>query len=85
MIAHFLPMLIVTTLGGGAVALGAIEGLGEATANLLKLLSGRRSDTTRRTPWVFAGYGVSVSVKPIVALATAPWHVALGRIVDRMG
>ena len=43
-----LPLFITVTLGLPATALGAIDGIAEATANFAKLASGRLSDRSRR-------------------------------------
>lgn len=86
MIVPLLPAFVVTVLGGGALALGAIEGAAEAVASVLKLVSGRWADRVgRNRPFVLAGYGLSSLARPLVALAMAPWHVLLVRVLDRTG
>ena len=47
MVIPLIPLLLVTVLAAGPVALGLIEGAAEMLANLLKLWSGRRSDGRR--------------------------------------
>lgn len=85
MIFPLLP-LFLTTLGAGPALLGIIEGLADATANMLKLGVGEWSDRLRRRrPFVLFGYGLSGAVRPLMALATAPWHVLAVRVVDRIG
>ncbi len=85
MIVPLLPAF-VTTLGAGALALGWIEGVSDAVASVLKLLSGRWSDRLgRRRPLVVGGYVLASVVRPLVALATAPWHVLAVRATDRVG
>jgi Na+/melibiose symporter-like transporter len=55
-----LPAFITIVLGLPATALGAIDGVAEATANFAKLFSGRLSDRSRRRkPWVMAGFGLA--------------------------
>ena len=62
-----LPAFITIVLGLPATALGAIDGVAEATANFAKLASGRLSDRSlRRKPWVIAGYGLAALSKPLV-------------------
>ena len=86
MVYPVLPAFLVGTLGASALALGAIEGVAEASAAFFKLLSGRLSDLRgRRRPWVLAGYGLSGLVKPLLALALTPWHVLAVRFTDRAG
>jgi MFS family permease len=53
---------------------------------LLKLVSGWLSDRwSRRKPLVVAGYGLSSLARPLVAVASAPWHVLAIRLADRIG
>jgi MFS family permease len=86
MIFPLLPVLLATLPGAPAVALGLIEGIAEATAAAVKVVSGRLSDRApRRKPLVLAGYGLSSVVRPLIALATAWPHVLLVRFVDRIG
>ena|SRR5579864_2336810 len=54
-----LPIFLTTVLGASATALGAIEGVAESTASLLKLVSGWLSDRLPgRKPLVVIGYGL---------------------------
>lgn len=86
MIFPLLPVLLATLPGAPAVALGLIEGVAEATAAAVKVVSGRLSDRApRRKPIVVAGYGLSSAVRPFVALAAAWPHVLLVRFLDRIG
>jgi MFS family permease len=65
---------------------GLVEGLAEATAAGLKIVSGWLSDRARRRkPLIVAGYGLSTVARPLLALATAPWHVLAVRLADRTG
>src|SRR4051812_9590977 len=85
MIFPLLPVFI-SSLGGGATFLGLIEGLADATSSLLKLASGYLGDRPgRKKPLVMFGYGLATVVRPFVALATAPWHVLVVRVTDRIG
>ena len=53
---------------------------------VLKLASGWASDKIgRRKPLVAVGYGISTVVKPVLALAAAPWHVLALLGVERVG
>jgi MFS family permease len=65
---------------------GLIEGVAESTASLLKVVAGRMSDrVSRRKPLILFGYGLSNSVKPLLALVTS-WPLALIFIfLDRVG
>jgi MFS family permease len=86
MVLPLLPAFLTTVLGAGARMLGWIEGMAELVASVLKLLSGRWADRTgRNRPFVVAGYGLASVVRPLVGLATAPWHVLAVRVTDRVG
>jgi MFS family permease len=86
MIYPLLPVFLAGTLGAGMLSLGLIEGVAEATASLLKVVSGLWSDRVRRRkPLVLAGYTLSGSVRPLIGLATAWPHVLLLRFSDRVG
>lgn len=81
-----LPAFITMVLGLPATALGAIDGVAEATANFAKLFSGRFSDRSlRRKPWIMAGYGIAALSKPLFPLATSAVTVLLARFIDRIG
>jgi len=81
-----LPAFITIILGLPATALGAIDGVAEATANFAKLASGRLSDRTlKRKPWVVAGYGLAALSKPLFPLAASAVTVMAARFADRIG
>lgn len=85
MIYPLLPIFL-QALGGSPAFVGLVDGLAEATASLLKLLSGYMAERTpRKKPMVLVGYGLAAVVRPLVALATAPWHVLAVRLTDRIG
>src|SRR5580704_15871388 len=85
MIYPLLPAFLVS-LGAGAGALGWVEGTAEATSALVKTWSGRISDrASSRKPFVVFGYGIATLVRPLMAIATAPWQVVLVRATDRFG
>jgi MFS family permease len=66
--------------------LGVIEGLAEALAALVKIVSGRVSDRLpRRKPLVVAGYGLSSLARPLMAVCLTPAHVLAVRLADRLG
>jgi len=80
-----LPAFLVS-LGAGAAYLGVIEGAAEATAALLKYLSGRWADRTRRLlPLAVLGYGLAGLARPFLSIARAPWQVLVVRNIDRVG
>src|SRR6478752_4051436 len=81
-----LPAFITLVLGLPVTALGAIDGVAEATANFAKLFSGRLSDRSlKRKPWVMAGYGLAALSKPLFPLAASAPAVMAARFADRIG
>ena len=86
MITPLLPAFVTGTLKAGPAFLGLIEGAADAAASVLKIVSGALSDRLpRRKPLVVAGYGLASLVRPLMAAATAAWHVLAIRIADRIG
>ncbi|HKJ93334.1 MAG TPA: MFS transporter [Longimicrobiales bacterium] len=86
MIYPLLPLFLTTTLGAGAAVLGLIEGIAETTSSFVKLVGGWISDRVHRRKLLIAwGYGIAVVVRPLIALASAPWHVLAIRFGDRIG
>ena len=81
-----LPAFVTVTLALPVVALGAIDGVAEATASFAKLASGRLSDRDRRRkPWIIAGYGLAALSKPLFPLAGGPIELMGARFADRVG
>ena len=81
-----LPAFLTVTLGLPVAAMGAIDGIAEATASFAKLAAGRLSDRTRRRkPWVLLGYGIAALSKPLFPLAATAWPVLGARFADRIG
>ena len=81
-----LPAFITLVLGLPATALGAIDGVAEATASFAKLFSGRLSDrSAKRKPWIMGGYGLAALSKPLFPIAASAPAVMLARFADRVG
>ncbi len=77
--------LFLTTIGGGAAALGIIEGVSDAASSVLKLTMSYYSDRVgRRKPILAAGYFVT-AIMGAMGLATAWWQVLAIRSVAWMG
>jgi MFS family permease len=86
MIFPLLPLFLVQVLGAGPAFLGLVEGVAESTASLLKLFGGWISDRIgRRKVLAVWGYSIAALARPLVAVATAPWHVLAVRFTDRIG
>jgi MFS family permease len=86
MILPLLPLFLRSVLQATTTFIGLIEGAAETTASLLKLFSGVLSDRMKkRKALVLAGYGLSSVTRPLIAAATAGWHVLAVRMADRVG
>jgi MFS family permease len=86
MIYPLLPAFVAVTLGAGPKALGMIEGAAEATASVLKVVSGKLADRlTRRKPLIVVGYGLSGMVRPLIAVAGSWLAILAVRMSDRVG
>jgi len=81
-----LPAFLTITLGLPVAAMGALDGVAEATANITKLVSGRLSDRSmKRKPWILLGYGMAALSKPLFPLAQGALPVLGARFIDRIG
>jgi MFS family permease len=86
MIYPLLPIFLAGVLGANASFIGAIEGVAETTASLLKLLSGWWSDKMKtRKPFVVVGYLIASVARPFTALAQNATQVLGIRVTDRVG
>ncbi len=85
LIYPLLPILLTVVLGAPAAVVGVVEGVAEGVAAATKVVAGRRSDRTRKVPWVGLGYGLAAVGKVLVAAAGVWPVVLLGRSVDRVG
>jgi MFS family permease len=86
MIYPLLPSFLVGPLKAGPAFVGLVEGVAESVASLTRIVAGRISDRQpRRKPMIVAGYGLSSLMRPLVAVAMAPWHVLAIRTADRLG
>ena len=86
MVYPVIPAFVTTTLGGSAVALGALDGAADLTAAAVKWGSGRLADRPRwAKPLILAGYGLAVLIRPLIAVAGAAWQVVGFRVLDRVG
>jgi MFS family permease len=86
MIHALLPVFVVGTLGAGAIWLGVIEGVAEATACIVKVFSGTLSDRWgKRKSLALLGYGLAAITKPLFPLAGSAVTVFAARCIDRIG
>ena len=81
-----LPLYLTTVLGLSVLAVGIIEGVAEATASMLKVVSGFLSDRfAARKSLALLGYGLAALVKPVFPLADTAIGVVAARFIDRVG
>lgn len=86
LIHSLLPIYITSVLGASMLTLGAIEGIAESTASIVKVFSGMLSDYLgRRKLLTVLGYGLAAVTKPIFPLASSIGWVVFARFVDRVG
>ncbi len=86
MILNILPLFLSNVFGVRTSVIGLIEGVAEATASLLKVVSGWLSDRLRARKWLaVGGYALSALAKPFFYLANSWGMVAGVRWADRVG
>jgi MFS family permease len=86
MLFNLLPIFLYSVLGVKTAFIGLIEGLAQAVASLLKIVSGWMSDRLgMRKPLAVAGYAISTLAKPFLYLTTTWPGVLLVRFADRLG
>ncbi len=86
MVINILPLFLSNVLGVKTNIIGLIEGVAEATASLLKMVSGWLSDKLNTRKWLAVlGYGVSALSKPFFYFANTWGAVAAIRWADRVG
>ncbi len=86
MVYPLLPLFLTGVLGASTTVVGLVEGIAEATASMFKVVGGRVSDRiAARKPLLLFGYGFPALLRPVLALATAPWQVLGYRFLDRVG
>lgn len=86
MIVPLLPMFVTGVLGLGPAVLGAMEGLAETTAVILKYFSGVISDIrkNKKGPTIF-GYLISNIFRPLIAISSSATQIIALRMGDRVG
>jgi len=86
LIHSLLPVFMVTGLGATMLMVGIVEGVAEATAQMVKVFSGTISDHLgRRKGLTVLGYGLGALSKPLFALALTVHWVFVARFMDRIG
>lgn len=86
MIYPIVPIFLSVVLGVPATILGFIEGMADATANILMAISGVVSDKIhRRKVFVELGYGFSAVSHLLMSVAFSWPTVLLSRVTNRAG
>lgn len=77
---------LLASLGATALVVGVVTGIGEASALLLRLVSGPLTDRTRRFwAWTIAGYALTVITVPMLGLTGILWLACGLVIAERVG
>jgi MFS family permease len=86
MLYPILPIYLTQYLNAGGSIVGVIEGIAQATQNIIQGFSGWLSDKLqRRKPIALVGYILSAVSKPFIGLASAWPGVLAARFTDRLG
>jgi MFS family permease len=85
MLYPILPIFLTQTLKASGSIVDLVEGIAEATQNIVQGFSGWLSDKLqRRKPIALVGYTLAAIAKPLMGFATA-WPGVLGaRFLDRL-
>lgn len=86
MLYPILPIFLTQTLKASGSVVGLVEGVAEATQNIVQGFSGSLSDKLqRRKPVALVGYFLAAIGKPLMGVATVWQGVLGGRLLDRLG
>ena len=86
MLYPILPIFLTQVLHASGSVVGLVEGIAEATQNIVQGFSGWLSDKLqKRKALALIGYFVSAFGKPLMGIATAWPGVLGGRFLDRLG
>ena len=86
MLYPVLPIFLTQTLNASGSIVGLVEGVAQATQNIVQGFSGALSDKLqKRKPIALVGYLLAAIAKPLIGLSTV-WQGVLGaRVLDRFG
>ena len=86
MVQSVMPIFLGVVLGVPPLGVGLIEGVADAVASFLKIISGWVSDKMgKRKGLAILGYSLSVLSRPFFALTSSFTHVFGLRVLDRIG
>jgi MFS family permease len=86
MIHAVLPIFIITTLNGGALTVGIVEGIAAGSIAIMRVFSGGLSDILRvQKGLAVFGYALSAATRPFFAIAIDPLWVMGAQLGDWLG
>lgn len=86
MLYPVLPIFLTQVLLAPVALVGVIEGIAEATQNIVQGFSGRIADKLQNNKKIaLFGYGLAALAKPFMGLAGNWQHFLVGRALDRLG
>jgi MFS family permease len=86
MLYPVLPIFLTQVLKANGSVVGLVEGIAEATQNIVQGFSGSLSDRLqRRKSIAIVGYALAAISKPLIGLSTVWQGVLGGRFLDRLG
>ena len=86
MLYPVLPVFLTQTLHASGSAVGLIDGVAQATQNIVQGFSGWLSDRLqKRKSIALAGYLLAAVSKPLMGLSTSWQEVFAARVLDRVG
>src|SRR6266496_1824781 len=84
MLYPVLPVFLTQTLHASGSVVGLVEGVAEATQNIVQGFSGWLSDRLhRRKPIAFTGYALAALAKPLMGISAVWQGVLSARFLDR--
>lgn len=86
MLYPVLPLFLTQTLRASGSVVGLVDGLAQATQNVVQGFSGALSDRLqRRKPLALLGYALAAIAKPLMGMATIWQGLFAARLLDRLG
>lgn len=86
MVHAVLPIFILSDLKGGAITIGAIEGIAAATLAISRVFSGGLSDYLGMQKGLATiGYGISALMRPVLAISFDPFFAIFAQFADGFG
>ena len=86
MLYPVLPLFLTQTLRASGSVVGLVDGLAQATQNVVQGFSGALSDRLqRRKPLALFGYALAAIAKPLMGMATIWQGLFAARLLDRLG